>query len=219
MHEEVDLSFSKHPLNSLLNEFASSKPTPGGGSAAALSSSLGASLIAMASAITANSKKFADRKERMDEICGEANILRERLLELVTLDASAYDTFTAARRLPKDTDEQKARRDAAMQDAMKSAAEIPFETLSVSIAAMKLAVEVVENGNPVCVTDAVAGALLLEAGLNAAKMNICVNLDGIADEDYCTVMKEKVTIARNEVCFLSNRMRIIHNSHKECSTK
>lgn len=213
------MTYKTLQLDELLTKFAEPTSTPGGGSAAALSASLGVSLVAMVAGLTAKSKKFSDRRERMEQIAKTAFELKDKLADLITEDSVAYDGVSAAFKLPKETDEQKTEREKVIQVALKGAAEVPYSTLTLALDALRLAVETVENGNPNCITDGVAGALLLEAGINAAKMNICINLESITDKDYIEAMNAKVAEARTETAILSNRIRVTFNLQKGCAPK
>ncbi|GAB4156045.1 MAG: cyclodeaminase/cyclohydrolase family protein [Planctomycetota bacterium] len=178
------MDYSELTVKSLLEKFSDSNPTPGGGSAAALSGALAASLVAMVARITFSNKKYEDRAEEMRNIAAKADELRVRLLELVQEDAKSYDAVSSAFKLPKDTDEEKAARRQAIQDALKMAAFAPTMTLDSLKTLLPLALDVVEKGNPNCITDAVASTRLIEAAMETAIMNIHINLDSIKDEEF-----------------------------------
>lgn len=178
------MTFSALTITELLSRFSDGTPTPGGGSAAALSSAVGASLVAMVARVTAKGKKYADRAEEMEKIAAKADMLSARLLQLVTDDSASYDAVSAAYKLPKETDDDKAARSEAIQSAMKVAAFTPMMTLEASLSALALAAEVVERGNPNCVTDAAMAALMCETGMQGAMMNIAINLGSIKDDVF-----------------------------------
>ena len=95
---------------------------------------------------------------------------------------------------------------------MKDAASTPIITMELSLEALALAKEIVETGNQNCITDSVSGSLLLDAGLNSAKMNVCINLDSIKDEEFCSKMTAKLTAICDDAGVLSNHIRISYNS-------
>jgi formiminotetrahydrofolate cyclodeaminase len=167
----------------LLDRFASSDPTPGGGSAAALVGALGASLLAMVAGMTKTRTGAADERTALD--AARAEILRHRdaLIALIDRDAEAYDMVVAAFRRPKTTDEDKAARTAAIQEAMTVAAETPLETVRVCAETMTAARPVQQFGNPSAVSDIAVGMTLLATGMQGGTLNVAVNLDGLKDPE------------------------------------
>ncbi|MBA3948688.1 MAG: cyclodeaminase/cyclohydrolase family protein, partial [Acidobacteria bacterium] len=123
------MSLTSLTVNQILDAFASSDPTPGGGSAAALSGAVAASLLAMVAAMP-KTKTGADGERKTLGTSGlELQKLRKRLTELIDEDTKAYDMVTSAYRQPKGTDEEKAVRRAAVQEAMRAATEAPLEVM------------------------------------------------------------------------------------------
>src|SRR5262245_25106844 len=123
-------------LTDLLDAFGSPDPTPGGGSAAALIGALGASLLAMVAGLPKTRTGVPAEREALDAARADLQRLQRTLIELVDRDAAAYDLVVAAFRKPKGTDEEKARRSAAIQDALRVATEVPIETYRAGAAAM-----------------------------------------------------------------------------------
>ncbi len=117
------------PLTQLLDAFASSDPTPGGGSAAALASALGVSLGMMAAALPKTRSNTEDDRLRLRHAHDTLQGLRTRLTALIAEDSAAYDAVIAAYRLAKDTDDQKSARKTRIQDALRTAAEVPLEVM------------------------------------------------------------------------------------------
>ncbi len=115
-------------LTDVLDAFSSSAPTPGGGSAAALAGALGASLLAMVAALPKTKNNTPEERAALDAARATILRLRSQLVELIDRDAAAYDAVVAAYRLPKGTDEEKAVRKTAIQDALKLATDVPLET-------------------------------------------------------------------------------------------
>lgn len=152
-------------LNEYLDELASRNPTPGGGSAAALTAALGATLLSMvANYSKGRSGKLAVEK-RIKKTLRESERLRKRLLRLVDLDARAYLKVVQTRRGPEK----------AKKAALKKAAEVPFEVCRLCYAALDLAPVLVRDGNPYLLSDIQCAIELLQAGFNAAKINVEIN--------------------------------------------
>src|SRR5207244_3624292 len=117
--------FSELPIRQFLAVLASSAPTPGGGTAAAVAGAMGAGLAEMVTALTLAREKYASSHEAMRPIAQAAAAAREEFLALAREDAEAYDEVVAARRLAKDTEEQKAHREERISAANRRAAEVP----------------------------------------------------------------------------------------------
>ena len=114
----------------------------------------------------------------------EGSDLAAEQLEAVKADSAAFDKVMAAFGLPKETDEQKAARRVAIQDATKTAAQVPLEVAENALAGAELALAALEHGNPNAASDAAVGALLSLTGLEGALLNVAINLGSIKDEDW-----------------------------------
>ena len=132
-------------LSNFLDEVSRDSFAPGGGSVAALSGSLGASLSSMVAALTHEKKEMLKSKPLMDEIGMEAQSLKDRLSDLIEEDTKAFNRVIAAIRLPQNTKEEKVFRDTAIHTANKHAIEIPMETADKCFRVMKLSEKLVEN--------------------------------------------------------------------------
>jgi formiminotetrahydrofolate cyclodeaminase len=182
------------PLNlpTLLDALASGEPTPGGGSAAALAGALGAALAAMVANLTIGRKRYAEVDTQMQAVLREAEVLRGQLTALVAEDANAYEQVRAAYRLPKESADDLAARSAAIQAAMQGASMTPLETMRACIAVLRLAEQAATLGNISAATDGAVGALLAQAGLKGAALNVRVNLGGIDDQDFAAASEQEV---------------------------
>lgn len=177
---------SKGPLVSMdLVHFAdtvsSDSPAPGGGSVAALAGSLGAALAAMDANLTVGKKGYEAHFQKLSNLAVEAQRIKDALLDAVDEDTRAFDTVMNAMRLPKATDEQKATREAALEEATRMAALVPLETAKRCLDAMRLCAEAARIGNENSVTDAATGCQMAYAGLKAAVMNVMINAKGLKD--------------------------------------
>jgi len=178
------MSLTSLTVNDLLDAFASSAPTPGGGSASALAGAIGASLLAMVAAMPKTKTGHPKEREALDAAASELNRLRLRLSELIDEDTRAYDLVTAAYRSPKATDEEKAVRRTAIQSALRAATDAPLETMRACADVVRLGRAVSEHGNPNAASDVFVGLELAVAGLRGAEKNVAINLDGLTDEHY-----------------------------------
>jgi formiminotetrahydrofolate cyclodeaminase len=182
-----------------LGELASESPTPGGGGAAGLIASTGAALVSMVCNLTIGKPKYAEHEEVLRRVLAEAGELRAAALELAEQDARAFDAVIAAYRLPRESEDQKAQRTAAIQAALLGAADVPLRTARLSADVIKLAAEIVDRSNVNVLSDVAVAAAAAVAALRAAKINVAVNLSGIEDaqarERLASALQEYLTAA------------------------
>ncbi|MCK5291867.1 MAG: cyclodeaminase/cyclohydrolase family protein [Thermoplasmata archaeon] len=179
-------------VRDFIRSVASSSPTPGGGSVAALCGALSGSLTAMVCNLTIGRDKYDDVRPEMERALEDSSKLVERLTELVDEDAQAYTSVVAALRLPKGTDEEKGKRMEAMQNGLRRAIAVPVEVMELSLEAIRLAYLVVRKGNEGALSDSGSGAMLAFAALHAASMNVKINLKEIQDQEFKNEIAEKL---------------------------
>jgi glutamate formiminotransferase/formiminotetrahydrofolate cyclodeaminase len=163
------------------DELSSDSPAPGGGSVAALSGALSSALSAMVAALTWSKKGMESARPAMEKHGIAGQRLKDWFLAAVDRDTDAFNAVLAARRLPKASAEDAARRDAAIESANQGAALVPLEVLEATVESLRLARAVAADGNPNSVSDAgVAGACALAAA-EGASLNVRINLPGLTD--------------------------------------
>lgn len=197
----VDLS-----LTAFGDRLAERTPTPGGGSVAAHLAALGAALVTMAFRFTTG-PKFAAVESALAGRVEELERLRQRACELVDRDTDAYDAVTAAMKLPKETDPQKAARAHVIQLALVGALEVPFETLETALAALRLCAAGAGDINPNLSSDCATGALCLASACESALMNVKINADSIHDKDYASARLARAEDMRREARALLESVR------------
>ena len=183
------------PAAELLDRFASPEPTPGGGSAAALSGGLGAALVAMVCAMPKTRTSGAEERARLDVALAWAREAGGRLRALVEEDARAYDAVVAAYRLPKATEAEKAARKGAIAVALARATEVPLATAEACLVVLKAAQEAAAHGNPNAVSDARTGGALGFAGLVGAAENVRINAGSLAESGALAVERVDAALA------------------------
>ena len=190
------------PLQVYLDDAAANKPAPGGGSVSACAGALGAALVSMVCNLTRGREKFADVEAEIVTLVEASEAARGRLEQLLQEDTTAYNGVIAAYRLPKDTDEEKAVRKAAVQAGLVVAANVPLEICEVAVEVCRLSKTAAELGNPQAVTDAGIGAILGEAAVVGAALNVRINLGSIEDCDYTLAAAAKIDQIQAEAAAL-----------------
>ena len=193
---------------------ASDAPAPGGGSVSALFGALSAALTGMVAGLTVGKKKYVEVDAEMREIATAAEALKKELVEEIDRDSDSFNEFMAAMALPKDTDEQKAARKAAMQEGLKSAAKVPCHVAETAARIFPLAK--VERGNTNAVTDGLVAAMAARTAVIGAGLNVKINLSSIEDEDFVAeysarvaALEEQAIAAEREIFALSELTREI----------
>lgn len=163
---------------------ASDAPAPGGGSVAALFGACGASLAEMTANLTIGKKKYADHWANAEAAKTVAEPLIEQFRKAIDDDTLAFNKLFEAMHLPKDTDEQKAVRRAAMEETTKEAANMPFHTLTLCAHTVAVLEKLVGRINPNCVSDFGVGAAAIVTAARGAWLNVCINLQSLSDEAF-----------------------------------
>ena len=171
---------------------ASKEPTPGGGAIAALTAATGAALAEMVANLTFGKKGYEAVQSEMEALQAKAQAIRERMLELSQADADVFNIFMNALGLPKNTDEEKAIRTAAIQQAYKDAAMVPFEIGELANQIFDLAELASQKGNQNLITDGIIAAINARAAVKAAFLNVRINLSGIKDENFVSDVSAKM---------------------------
>jgi len=189
-------------VGAFLAALASSQPTPGGGTVGALSAATGAALLAMVARLTIGRKGYEAIEGRMHEIVASADVERATLLALADRDAAAFDAVMAAYRLPRDADDLKAARSAAVQAALTVAAEVPLEVARRAAAMLPVARELIETGNANAVSDGLSAAHVLHAAVAAALANVTINVASLTDAQRVDAMRRDADLARAQAATL-----------------
>ena len=186
--------FAKLTLAEFLAALGADTPTPGGGTAAATGGAMGAALAEMVARLTLSKEKYAASHDAVRPILEAGQLAREEFVSLAREDSEAYDAVVAARRLPKDTDEQKSARGHAIAVANRHAAEVPMRTARAAARLLAALPELAEKGNPNAASDVGAAALLLDACCEGALLNVGINLSGIEDASLVAEMQRETAV-------------------------
>ena len=182
----------EQPVTKFLDELASSAATPGGGSAAAILGALGAALVSMVCNLTIGKKNYAEVEGEMRDVLQDAEALRQRLADMVAEDIAAFNGLMAAYGLPKQTDDEKAARGAAIQHALIAATEAPLACARACADVIKLSMRAAEVGNRNVISDAGVGALVAQAALRSAALNVDINVPSLQDKDFAQACRDEM---------------------------
>lgn len=171
-------------ISDFLNELSSDSPTPGGGSVAGLCGAIGGALVSMVANLTLGREKYVAVQDRMADLVEKAQAMQRRYLDLAERDMEAFRAYMKALKMPRTTDEERNARAASLAVAARDATAVPLETVELSEALMKLALEALEHGNKNAASDAVAAAQIANATAQIASCNVRINLPGIGDANF-----------------------------------
>jgi formiminotetrahydrofolate cyclodeaminase len=186
------VSFANTTVTDFLESLQTPEPTPGGGAAAALAGAMGASHLTMVARLPKSKAATAEDAARLAAAGARCAGLAGDLKALIDRDSDAYAHVMAAYRRPKATDEEKAARSAAIQDAMRGATAAPLDVMRACAAAAEQGVVVAAMGNPSASSDAAVGFELLRAGLRGARLNVEINLGSIKDPEYVARVQAEI---------------------------
>ena len=172
------------PVTQFLDELASKAPVPGGGGGAALAGALGSALASMVCNLTVGKEKYAAVQGEIQSLLAKTEELRHRLTDMIEQDAAVYQKLSGAYKLPKATDSEKAARTAAIQSVLLQAEAVPMAIGEACAQVLDLCTPIAEKGNVGAVSDAGVAALLAEAGLRSAALNVLINLAAIQDAAF-----------------------------------
>jgi glutamate formiminotransferase/formiminotetrahydrofolate cyclodeaminase len=187
-------SLASMKIHEFSDELSSDSPAPGGGSVSALAGVLAASLSSMVANLTFGKKKWLPLYKNMCILSEESQKLKNKLLKLIDQDTDSFNLVMEAYKLPKLSSKEIKKRDNNIEEAMKEAANIPYQTLSCCSQIMDLAIATAISGNPNSISDAGVAGEMAHAGAHGASLNILINLKEIHDNNFSKEMIDKTTI-------------------------
>lgn len=166
---------------SFIDELASAAPTPGGGGASACAGALAAALASMVGNLTVGKKTYADVEDEVRASLARLDALRARLVALVDEDARAFGPLAAAYRLPKATPEEQAAKNAALQQALVGASDVPLAIMRAVADVVDEADYLAHHGSKMARSDAGVAAAFARAASDGASLNIFINAASMDD--------------------------------------
>ncbi len=191
------MAFKDMKLDDFLNTLATSEPVPGGGTAAALAGATGTALLCMVGEITMGKKKPED-KTPIEQSLSNLKPLVNRFKELADEDSDAFSKVMDAFKLPKESDEEKAARSKAIQDATVIAADVPLDTARVALTAAENAMNLAEFGSKSAISDVACGVLFLDTAFKGALYNVEINVSGMNDENLIAKYNNEVAVLKEK---------------------
>ncbi len=191
--------YIEKPMRFFLDRLCSNSPEPGGGSASALTGATAASLSGMLAALTVNKKGYEQVKPEMEEILSKAENLKEELLDLLQKDTEAFNDASKAFKLPKGTEDEKKRREKAVEGGLKKATEVPLNIMEKSLEVARLAKRVLKKGNEMAISDGAISALFAEAAAIGAMINVRINFSWMKDKEYIAETENKLGVILKEI--------------------
>lgn len=211
LKEKSDSKLVSMTLVEFADETASESPAPGGGSISAYVGSLGISLATMVANLSSHKKGWDDRWEEFSDWAEKGQKIKDELTKLVDLDTAAFNKIMNAFSLPKATDQEKAERKQAIQDATKFAIEIPFKVMQLSFDSMQIIKAMAEIGNPNSVSDAGVGALCARSAVMGAFMNVRINASGYDDKTFVNdIISKGKEIENNTIALEAEILKVVN---------
>ncbi len=177
------MMFKDNTLVQYIEQLASMTPTPGGGSAAALTGCLGVALISMAANFTTG-ERYKEAEEEVQEVLESTKGLIDKLILLIDEDSITYRKVQSAYKLPKDTADEKDKRSTAIQDALKENIGVCMDICRHSYAAATLCDVLTDKGNPMLLGDVGSGIVMLWAAFQSSMLNVETNLKNVKDDNF-----------------------------------
>jgi glutamate formiminotransferase/formiminotetrahydrofolate cyclodeaminase len=195
--EPPDEPLAGMPVRAFIAAAAARTSAPGGGSVSAVMAALGAGLGAMSAKLTYGVRKFESVDDVMRKTIPPLDEASKALVPMIDADTRAFNEYMAGRRMPRDTDEQKAARTAKMQEGLKTATRAPLETMIRGDAAWDAMCDVARCCSMAFKSDVQVGARALETGIWGAYQNVLINAEGVTDKDFkANILREAEAVMR-----------------------
>ena len=175
------MGFAEKSCEEFVEVLSTKAPVPGGGGASALVASVGTALGSMVGSLTVGKKKYAGVEEEVRGLMAGAEKLRKEFLQLIDRDAEVFEPLSGAYRMPSETEDEKAEKEAVMEKALLSACLVPMEIMEKCCEALSLIRGFAEKGSVLALSDAGVAAVCLKAALQGASLNVFINTKMMKD--------------------------------------
>ncbi len=186
----------ENKLTDFLTELHSNSPAPGGGSVAALNGAIAAALVGMVANLTIGKKNYGAVEADMTALAQKMSQIKDDFIALIDKDANSFNGVIAAFKMPKDDDEQKAARTAAIQAGYKAAIAVPLDVARRAAALFDDIESALQKGNKNAESDALVAAISTRTAILSALLNVEINLAAVKDADYVAALRGEVADLR-----------------------
>ncbi|MFH1823939.1 MAG: cyclodeaminase/cyclohydrolase family protein [Candidatus Firestonebacteria bacterium] len=190
--------YSKEPIEKFIKDLSAKLPAPGGGSAAALTGAIAASLNCMVANFTIGHEKYKEFEKECSDLLNESVKLRDELLNLMQADTEAYTLVLKSYKMPKETDSQILERDKAIEEVLKKAAEIPYKMISICYRILLICKPLLIKGNKNLVSDVGVSATLALSSMKSAFLNVKINFFYLKDKEYKDKIMKEINLILKE---------------------
>lgn len=198
-------------VKEFLDKVAGSDPVPGGGSVAALNGAVASALTAMVAGLTIEKKGYEEHEELMKHISRLSIRQQEVFVEYIDRDSEAYDHVFGCFKLPKSTDEEKAARSAAIQEATRFAALVPMQVARNACELMEIIADVARLGNQNAITDACVAMMAARSAVLGALLNVRINLGSLKDKTFVDELKREADHLEQLACMREKELLEVVN--------
>ena len=198
-------------VKEFLDKVAGSDPVPGGGSVAALNGAVASALTSMVAGLTIGKKGYEEHEELMKHISRLSIRQQEVFVEYIDRDSEAYDHVFSCFKLPKSTDEEKAARSAAIQEATRFAALVPMQVARNACELMEIIADVARLGNQNAITDACVAMMAARSAVLGALLNVRINLGSLKDKTFVDELKREADHLEQLACIREKELLEVVN--------
>ena len=202
-------------LEGFTRETASESAAPGGGSVSAAMGAFGAALATMVANLSAHKRGWDARWKEFSDVAEKGQAILDELLDLIDEDTAAFNRIMDCFSLPKGTEEEKAARAKAIEEATLNAANVPLRTMEAALKALPLALEMAKSGNPASASDAGVAALAAVAGIRGARLNVRINAAGLTDKTSAQPLLKRADEIEAQAAELEKQVLTEVNNHIE----
>lgn len=174
-----------------INILSSKEPVPGGGGASALVGAIGMALGSMVGNLTLGKKKYENFQEDIKIILDKAGKLQDELIMLVEKDAEVFEPLSKAYGLPKNTEEEKVKREETMENALKLACSVPLDIMRNALRSIELHEELSVKGTKIAISDVGVGVAFCKSALMGASLNVFINTKLMKDREYAQKLNKE----------------------------
>ncbi len=202
-------------VEGFVRETASESPAPGGGSISACMGAFAAALATMVANLSSHKRGWDERWKAFSDVAEEGQALLDQLLRLIDEDTAAFNRIMDCFSMPKGTDEEKAARELALEQATLYAAQVPLQTMEAALKTLPLALRMAREGNPASASDAGVAALAAVAAIKGARLNVRINAASLKDKAPATPLLERADAIVTEAQQLEKQVLAEVENHIE----